>query len=104
MTTAPSVPPAPEVISFFDLPADQKAQWLVNHFMLTPADVRIDDNSVLAAACRNGHLSVVRWLVAHFELTPDDARANDNAVFITICKNGHLMLAQWFTAYFHFTP
>jgi hypothetical protein len=79
------------------------AQWLVEAFGLTAADVCADYNAALRLSCQNGRLEVARWLVEAFGLTAEDVRADDNAALRYSCARGHLGVARWLVEAFGLT-
>jgi len=70
------------------------AQWLTEHFGLTPADARMWNNEALRWACRHGRLDMALWLTEHFQLTAADAQAWNNQTLRLACGNGHLAVLQ----------
>lgn len=72
-----------------------KAQWLINHFNLSPQRC----THLFYKVCRAGHLDIARWLPQPLSKSGPSykmcLRGGDYYSFRLACAHGHLDLAQW---------
>lgn len=78
-------------------------KWVVETYKFTTEDIIDSDTTLLAHACKKGHLQVAKYVADVFALTSDHVRSFDNQALFWACDYGHLDVAKWLVHTFGLT-
>jgi len=76
-------------------------EWLVDHFVYTPDDVKTGNCRIFYCACVKGHLDVCQWLADTFHISNSDVSVMKGNPITKAGIKGHLDVCKWLVSRFN---